>query len=71
MKEPKDNKNVTYNEQYQSEITEGKTDLCQHIKGFTKEQFENSPIINGLKNFYEIKKEIIYDLMIKFILMMI
>ena len=63
MKEPKDNKNVTYNEQYQSEITEGKTDLCQHIKGFTKEQFENSPIINGLKNFYEIKKEIIYDLL--------
>ena len=62
MKEPKDNKNVTYNEQYQSEITEGKTDLCKHIKDFTKEQFENSPIINGLKNFYEIKKEIIYDL---------
>ena len=52
MKEPKDNKNVTYNEQYQNEIIEGKKELYQHIKNINKEQFENSPIINGLKIFF-------------------
>ena len=63
MKEPKDNKNVTYNEQYQNEIIEGKKELCQNNKNIKNQQFENSPIINGLKNFFEIKKEIIFDLL--------
>ena len=55
--------NVTYNEQYQKDIIERKDILCQHINNITKEQYDKSPFINGLKEFTNIKKEIIFELL--------
>ena len=61
--ENKGKENITYNENYQKEILERKNDLCEHIKAITKEEFENSPIIKGLKDIYKIKKDVIFDLL--------
>ena len=55
--------NISYNEEYQKDIIERKNDLCQHIEDITKEEFENSPFIKGLKDFMKIKKEIIFQLL--------
>ena len=58
-----DKENVTYNEQYKKDIVERKDNLCKHIKDITKEQFNKTPFINGLKEFMNIKKEIIFELL--------
>ena len=62
--EKKEKENVTYNEIYQKEIIEKKSedDLCDHIKNMTKNDWENSPNINGL-NSYVKKSEIIFDIL--------
>ena len=61
--EKKEKENITYNENYQKEILERKNDLCEYIKAITKEEFENSFIIKGLKDIYKIKKDVIFDLL--------
>ena len=62
IKEKRDKENITYNEQYQKEIMERRTDLCQNIKDIKDEQWKKSPFIQGVKDFFDIKQDIIYDL---------
>ena len=63
IKEKISKENITYNEQYQKEINKIKNDLCKHILDIKNEQWEKSHIINGLKDFLNIKADIFYDLL--------
>ena len=60
------NEKISNNEKYKKEIIENKNDLCPHIKNITKDEWNNSPVTIGLKNYYEIKAQINFDLLCLF-----
>ena len=57
------NENISNNEKYKKQVRENKNDLCQHIKNITKDELNNSSITNGLKDFFETKTQINFDLL--------
>ena len=63
-KSKEEKENIVYNETYQNEIKEKKSedDLCHHIKNMTKDDWEKSPIIKGINSYLK-KSEIIFDIL--------
>ena len=54
---------ITQDEKYKSEIHINKKGICEHIKNITKEEWEKSEFIKGVKTYSEIKNLYIYDIL--------
>ena len=57
------NEKISNNEKYKKEIVENNNDICQHINNITKDEWNNCAITNGLKDFFEIRDQINFDLL--------